>query len=140
MPGVHPLVRDLYKRAILVGRDYPHPEGIEHVRRKWKEAIRNPENYPGFVASVPVAVEGSSSSNNIRGATISTPDQEIMKENERILRKAVGKGRYVIREMEGTIQLKKYRTMRRRYGEGVDTIGETSRIAKSIGDIMLSSK
>ena len=46
----------------------------------------------------------------------------------------------VIREMEGTIQLKKYRTMRRRYGEGVDTIGETSRIAKSIGDIMLSSK
>ncbi|KAL7441870.1 hypothetical protein ACHAXH_007333 [Discostella pseudostelligera] len=76
MPGVHPLVRDLYKRAILVGRDYPHPEGIE----------------------------------------------------------------YVIREMEGTIQLKKYRAMRRRYGEGVDTIGETSRIAKSIRDIMLSSK
>lgn len=67
------------------------------MRRKWKEAIRNPENYPGFVASVPVAVEGSSSSssNNIRGVTISIPDEEIMKENERILRKAVGKGRYV---------------------------------------------
>lgn len=58
--------------------------------------MRNPENYPGFVAFVPVAVEGSSSSsNNIRGVTISIPDEEIMKENERILRKAVGKGRYV---------------------------------------------
>jgi len=44
-------------------------------------------------------------------------DVDIAKENERILRKAVGKGRYLVREMEGTIQLKKYRTMRRRYGE-----------------------
>jgi len=38
--------------------------------------------------------------------------------------------------MEGTIQLKKYRTMRRRYGEGVDVAGETSRIVKSVNDML----
>mmetsp|Transcript_15635 Transcript_15635/g.33864 ORF Transcript_15635/g.33864 Transcript_15635/m.33864 type:complete len:117 (+) Transcript_15635:96-446(+) len=114
MPGMHPLVRDLYKRAIIVGKDYPHPDGIEYVRRKWKEALRNPDNCE-----------------LIGGAS---PD--IAKENERILRKAVGRGRYVIREMEGTIQLKKYRTMRRRYGEGVDVAGETSRIGKYVNGIL----
>eukprot|EP00579_Thalassiosira_antarctica_P031117 CAMPEP_0202029606 /NCGR_PEP_ID=MMETSP0905-20130828/64068_1 /ASSEMBLY_ACC=CAM_ASM_000554 /TAXON_ID=420261 /ORGANISM="Thalassiosira antarctica, Strain CCMP982" /LENGTH=160 /DNA_ID=CAMNT_0048593377 /DNA_START=193 /DNA_END=675 /DNA_ORIENTATION=+ len=158
MQGIHPLVRDLYKRAVIVGKDYPHPEGLEYVRRKWKEALRDPENCQ--------LIEGTS------------PD--IAGENERILRKAVGRGRYVIREMEGTIQLKKYRTMRRRYGEGalinnncilsstnvllffskviremegtiqlkkyrtmrrrygegVDVAGETSRIVKSVNDML----
>ena len=32
---MHPLVRDLYKRIILCGRDYPG--GLEVVRRKAKE-------------------------------------------------------------------------------------------------------
>eukprot|EP01082_Thalassiosira_pseudonana_P015946 g13885.t1 g13885 contig9:667417-667887(-) len=112
---MHPLVRDLYKRAITVGRDYPHPEGIEYVRRKWKEALRNPENCK--------LIEGDSS-------------PEVANVNERIIRKAVGRGRYVIREMEGTIQLKKYRTMRRRYGEGVDADGEASRIGQSLRDFV----
>jgi hypothetical protein len=71
---MHPLVRDLYKRAITVGRDYPHPEGIEYVRRKWKEALRNPENCK--------LIEGDSS-------------PEVANVNERIIRKAVGRGRYV---------------------------------------------
>eukprot|EP00286_Rhodomonas_abbreviata_P016618 CAMPEP_0181340290 /NCGR_PEP_ID=MMETSP1101-20121128/29757_1 /TAXON_ID=46948 /ORGANISM="Rhodomonas abbreviata, Strain Caron Lab Isolate" /LENGTH=78 /DNA_ID=CAMNT_0023451409 /DNA_START=218 /DNA_END=454 /DNA_ORIENTATION=- len=34
---MHPLVRDLYKRIIIVGKDYP--AGLEHVRRKAKEAF-----------------------------------------------------------------------------------------------------
>ena len=38
--------------------------------------------------------------------------------------------------MEGTIQLKKYRTMRRRYGEGVDVVGETNRIGSSVNDML----
>ena len=84
--------------ALIVGKDYPHPDGLDYVRRKWKEALRDPQN----CKLIP------NNNNN---------DVDIAKENERILRKAVGKGRYVIREMEGTIQLKKYRTMRRRYGE-----------------------
>ena len=42
----------------------------------------------------------------------------------------------VIREMEATVQFKKYRAMRRRYGEGMDAAGEASRIGKSIGDML----
>jgi hypothetical protein len=38
------------------------------------------------------------------------------KECEKELRKAVGKGRYMIREMIGVIQLKKYRSIKRSYG------------------------
>ena len=102
MTRIHPLVRDLYKRwvanvggrccaphatftsiflirllpyhsAIILGKDYPHPEGIDYVRRKWKEALRDPANCK--------LIEGTS------------PD--IAKENERIIRKAVGRGRHV---------------------------------------------
>ena len=88
----------IHHSALIVGKDYPHPDGLDYVRRKWKEALRDPQH----CKLIP------NNNNN---------DVDIAKENERILRKAVGKGRYVIREMEGTIQLKKYRTMRRRYGE-----------------------
>lgn len=35
---MHPLVRDLYKRVLTVGRDYP--SGLSHVREKAKEAFR----------------------------------------------------------------------------------------------------
>ena len=41
-----------------------------------------------------------------------------------------------IREMEATVQFKKYRAMRRRYGEGMDDAGEASRIGKSIRDML----
>lgn len=49
---------------------------------------------------------------NIRAATntiVFSPecDEEIMK--------AVGKGRFMIREMIGVVQIKKYRTMKKRY-------------------------
>lgn len=36
---MHPLVRDLYKRVLHVGQDYPG--GIEVVKRKAKEYFRN---------------------------------------------------------------------------------------------------
>ena len=42
----------------------------------------------------------------------------------------------MIREMEMTIQLKKYRAMRSRYGEGVDEMGEASRIGKYLNDML----
>ncbi len=64
----HSMVSFSYKRAIIVGKDYPHPEGLDYVRRKWKEALQNPEN---------CKLMGDPS------------------EDEKIIRKAVGKGRYV---------------------------------------------
>ena len=97
--AMHPFVRDLYKRAILVGRDYNHPDGINYVRRKWKEAIRNPENWP---LSYAAANSGETAKGN---------SAELEKE----IRIAVGKGRHMIKEMIGVIQLKKYREMKKRY-------------------------
>eukprot|EP00816_Leptocylindrus_hargravesii_P002157 CAMPEP_0196819026 /NCGR_PEP_ID=MMETSP1362-20130617/68649_1 /TAXON_ID=163516 /ORGANISM="Leptocylindrus danicus, Strain CCMP1856" /LENGTH=98 /DNA_ID=CAMNT_0042197359 /DNA_START=252 /DNA_END=548 /DNA_ORIENTATION=+ len=38
-------------------------------------------------------------------------------EDEKDLLKAVARGRYMIREMIGVIQLKKYRTMKQRYSD-----------------------
>lgn len=104
---MHPLVRDLYKRAMVVGRDYPHPRGMDFVRETWKKAIRDqPTNF-------------------------NDP-----KQMEKEIRKLVGKGRYAIREMIGVIQLKKYRTMRRRYDGGtIDANGEAQRIMDACKNI-----
>lgn len=108
---MHPLVRDLYKRAIIVGRDYPHPRGLDFVRETWKKAIRDEKFSP-------------------------KSEKEGTIESERQLRKSIAKGRYAIREMIGVIQLKKYRTMRRRYGHGsLDTSEEAKRILKSCQNI-----
>jgi Complex 1 protein (LYR family) len=40
LTSMHPLVRDLYKRFMLVGLDYPHPEGLAFVRRKVKAGFQ----------------------------------------------------------------------------------------------------
>mmetsp|Transcript_3980 Transcript_3980/g.7643 ORF Transcript_3980/g.7643 Transcript_3980/m.7643 type:complete len:121 (+) Transcript_3980:1073-1435(+) len=115
---MHPLVRDLYKRAITVGKDYPHPKGLDYVRETWKRALRDNRNF------------------DVTKATIWDPlryDKEI--------RKAVGKGRYAIREMIGVIQLKKYRALKERYGVVHDTNidMETKRIKKTCQDLLSSS-
>jgi hypothetical protein len=95
---MHPLVRDLYKRALIVGKDYPHPRGLDYVRETWKKALRNPDNCP---SCYPLT------------STIDNPQRVVDCEKE--IRKAVGKGRYQIKEMIGLIQLKKYRTIKKRY-------------------------
>lgn len=114
---MHPLVRDLYKRAIIVGRDYPHPRGLNYVRDVWKKAIRDEKNFPN------ATVIHESNWNPVK--------------HEQEIRKAVGRGRYAIREMVGVIQLKKYRAMRRRYGGGqLDPGGEAERIQKACRDLV----
>ncbi len=92
---MHPLVRDLYKRALVVGRDYPL--GMDYVRRTWKKALRNPDNCPSCYS--------------LKENTVSFETRECEKE----MRKAVARGRFMVREMIGVIQLKKYRTLKRRY-------------------------
>ena len=89
---IHPLTRDLYKRALVIGKDYPHPEGLDYVRRIWKAALRNPQNCPSWYDS-----------------------NYSEKEREIELRRAVAKGRSMLKEMIGVIQFKKYRTMKSRY-------------------------
>jgi len=95
MKKIHPLVRDLYKRALVVGHDYPL--GLDYVRRTWKDALRDPSNCPSCY--------------------VDAYGQQYTVEQEKELRKAVGKGRFMIREMIGVIQLKKYRSMKQRYDD-----------------------
>lgn len=87
---MHPQVRDLYKRVIYVGADYP--AGLDYVRQTWKQALRNQENCPSCYKDA------------------SSPECE-----KEILR-AVARGRHFVREMIGVIQLKKYRVIKQRYG------------------------
>ena len=74
-----PRVRDLYKRILVVGRDYP--AGLDHVRERAKAEF-------GKRAGL-------------------TDDVDI--------KRAIAYGRYMVKEMIGVVQLKKYRTMKKRY-------------------------
>jgi len=76
---MEPKVRDLYKRFLLVGRDYPL--GLAYVRDKAKAAF-----FKNRALRDPVEVK-----------------------------KAIKHGRWMVRELIGVIQLKKYRTLNRRY-------------------------
>ena len=103
--SMHPLVRDLYKRVIHVGKDYPLP--MNRVRDIWKKAIRNPENCPSCYYDC----------NDMDNDNVHRP---YSKECQHEIKLAVGKGRYMVREMIGIIQLKKYRTMKRNYDNNND--------------------
>ena len=74
-----PRVRDLYKRILVVGRDYP--AGLDHVRERAKAEF-------GKRAGL-------------------TDDVDI--------KRAIAYGRYMVKEMIGVVQLKKYRTIKKRY-------------------------
>mmetsp|Transcript_19040 Transcript_19040/g.24510 ORF Transcript_19040/g.24510 Transcript_19040/m.24510 type:complete len:124 (-) Transcript_19040:42-413(-) len=95
---MHPLVRDLYKRVLHVGQDYP--TGIDHVKQVWKKAIRNPKNCPSCYDD-----KGLRKATAFRSPTC---EEELLHN--------VYQGRHMVKEMIGVIQLKKYRAMKERYG------------------------
>ncbi len=76
---MHPLVRDLYKRFLIAGKNYP--QGLEDVRRKVKEEFFKNSNL--------------------------SSDLEI--------KRAVGKGRYVVREIHHFNAFHKYRNLKKKY-------------------------
>jgi hypothetical protein len=80
---------------------------MEYVRRTWKKALRNPANCPSCYVQDTTSTSTTGTSSVL--VRLDTP------ECEKELRKAVGRGRFMIREMVGVIQLKKYRTMKKRY-------------------------
>lgn len=78
------IVRNLYRRILTVGKDYP--TGLEAVKKRAKaEFAKNAHLEDGLE-----------------------------------LRRAVSYGRYMVREMQGVIMLKKYRAIKQRYGEDVN--------------------
>ena len=78
-PQVRSLVRDLYRRFLHVGLDYPL--GQEFVRSKAKAAI--------------------------------FANRDMTDEVE--IKRAVRKGRWMVKELIGVVQLKKYRALDKRY-------------------------
>jgi hypothetical protein len=74
-------VRNLYRRILTVGRDYP--AGLDYVRKRAKAEFAK--------------------------------RKDIQDEVE--LKRAINYGRYMVKEMVGIIQLKKYRSIRSRYRE-----------------------
>jgi hypothetical protein len=128
---MHPLVRDLYKRVLIVGRDYP--TGLDHVKTTWKRALRNPQNCPSCYAITANQQDNQSSDDNqaVRplpsslfhdddattssNMNVSLLQQQKQRCNEEIIY-AVQNGRNMVKEMMGILQLKKYRAMTQRYG------------------------
>lgn len=82
---MHPLVRDLFKRIIYVGRDYP--KGLEYVKKVARRKISAKKHL----------------------------------KSEADIKRAVHEGRWWVKEMQGVIQLKKYRTMKQRYVDDPET-------------------
>ena len=119
---IHPLVRELYKQALFVGLDYPL--GIQKVRELWKEAIRNPIHCPSCYNTTAISTNSTtttaSSAPDMMNTKNNTPNPRSFSSSsseqcEKEIRKAVGYGRRMIREMVGVIQFKKYRSMKQRY-------------------------
>jgi hypothetical protein len=110
---MHPLVRDLYKRVVLIGRDYP--TGWPHVQSIWKKALRNPDNCPSWYRNDDPTSHANGSSSS---STAVTTDSD--RNNEEELLRAVHRGRLAVKEMIGVIQLKKYRHIKQRYDRRTD--------------------
>lgn len=93
---MHPLVRDLFKRFVIVGRDYP--VGPPYVRSKAAEAFRK--------------------------------NADIVDDVE--LKRAVARGRWMVKELIGVIRLKKYRTLKQRYSaeKSIDPVEAAAVLAK----------
>jgi hypothetical protein len=105
---IHPIVRDLYKRVLMVSKDYPSTDH-QHIKQLWKTAIRNPENCPSWYTETncnPISTITPGTTPN----SDTTPTNDI---NE--LYHAVHRGRLMVKEMIGIVQLHKYRSMKQRY-------------------------
>jgi hypothetical protein len=117
---MHPLVRDLYKRVLVVGRDYPNVE-FQRVKDIWKAALRNPENCPSWYRDEEEEAQVDLPSHQ-RWNEI--PEQPTEEKDIDELYFAIHRGRQAVKEMIGIIQLRKYRTLKKRYNDD----GEQERI------------
>jgi hypothetical protein len=118
---IHPFVRDLYKRVLMVSKDYPSTDH-HHIKQLWKDAMRNPENCPSWYTKT----KTNSKQNPISTVTTSSTAEPTNDMNE--LYHAVHRGRQMVKEMIGIVQLHKYRSMKQRYSNSNDMM--TMSIAK----------
>ena len=121
---IHPFVRDLYKRVVIVSKDYPTTDH-QHIKHLWKTAIRNPDNCPSWYntkTNVDTTI-GTNANNAVSSNVTSTSTESVNDLNE--LHHAVHRGRQMVKEMIGIVQLHKYRTMKQRYNNN-DTTNSTA--------------
>jgi hypothetical protein len=125
---IHPLVRDLYKRVVIVSKDYPSTDS-QHIKQLWKTAIRNPDNCPSWYHY-----------NNHNDDDVHDDDDDIHDDSTRTkeininnngndvneLYHAVHRGRQMVKEMIGIVQLHKYRTMKQRYNSDTENSDTTT--------------
>lgn len=114
---MHPQVRDLYKRFMVIGADYPHPEGLAYVKRKVKDAFWSKAHLTDEVkrviivkcsccTTIPLPCCQNFTFLHTEKLRLSThPHTRLQKD----ILKAVGHGRYVCRETLAFMQFKKYR-------------------------------
>ena len=122
---MHPLVRDLFKRFLVVGRDYPL--GLSHVRAKAKAAILANAGLTDELAIKRAVGRG-------RWMVRRTPPPSGGPSRERPVgddkprpSRSVGLSRLSlsqVNELIGVIQLRKYRTLRKRYASDPDETAE----------------
>jgi hypothetical protein len=111
----------LYKRVLLAGRDYP--TGLDHVKEKWKKAILDHRNCPacyvvdvGYIDAKLTTCSHKGIAPDLLQKTTTGKLQLDSKECHDEILHAVNRGRRMVKEMIGIIQLKKYRSMKQRYG------------------------
>lgn len=119
--SMDPRVRDLYRRFLFVGRDYPL--GLRYVRDTVKRAFKDTHIPPAVTAQpsmssarIPSGAGPASSPAPAPSSVPASASSPAALSRDAALHRAVTKGRYMVREMEALIQLKKYRQLRKAYG------------------------
>lgn len=123
---MHPFVRDLYRRFITVGREYPG--GMTVVRDKVRTVSvlrtvihaggRLPDTSPTGRCLHELTVSSRSSPPTLCAQAKAAFKAQAGLKTEDELFRAVAAGRRMVQELAGVTQLAKYRAMRRRYGGG----------------------
>ena len=110
---MHPLVRDLYRRFLLVARDYPAGRAavLDKVKAAFRanSALRPPAPRP----RLPRADREELPPPPLPPPMTAQPAQP---SDEEAFMRAVYAGRWWAKELVGVVQLRKYRAMRQRYG------------------------
>ena len=116
-------VRNLYKRIIITGRDYP--AGLDYVRQKAKAEFAKRAHIRDDVEAraTPLARHSARAAQHVgalwqayfrhRASRADPPACAACPQ----LKRAVHYGRWMVKEMIGVIGLKKYRTMKARYSD-----------------------
>ena len=131
---IHPLVRDLYKRVVTVSKDYPTTTSThdhQYIKQLWKTAIRNPDNCPSWYTNTNTTPTTTTTTTNDTDGSIDRNTSYVTNASKTTndiseLYHAVHRGRQMVKEMIGIVQLHKYRAMKQRYNDPISSSSSSS--------------